>query len=121
MKSILRGTLLLVCASCLMLIPSRCFAAQADPEKLLWPAEVPGEKGDIGEERDMTKPTEGLVAGKRVIRLGNISKPTISIYRPLSEKDTGAAVLVCPGGGYSILALALDGTAVGGWLMSLGV
>ena len=69
----------------------------------------------------MTKPTEGLIAGKRVIRLGNVSKPTITIHRPPSEKDTGAAVLVCPGGAYSILALDLEGTEICDWLNSMGV
>ena len=87
----------------------------------LWPNGVPGEKGDIGEEKDMTKPTENLVAGKRLIRLGNDTKPTITIYKPAADKDTGAAVVVCPGGGYSILALDLEGTEVCEWLNSIGV
>ena len=87
----------------------------------LWPNGAPGEKGDIGEERDMTKPTENLVAGKRLIRLGNVTKPTITIYKPAADKDTGAAVVVCPGGGYSILALDLEGTEVCEWLNSIGV
>ena len=87
----------------------------------LWPGVAPGEKGDIGEEKDTTKPTDNLIAGKRLIRLGNVSKPTISIYRPPADKDTGAAVLVCPGGAYHILALDLEGTEVCEWLNSLGV
>ena len=87
----------------------------------LWPKGAPGEKGDLGEERDMTKPSDGLIAGKTVIRLGNVSKPTITIYRPPADKDTGAAVLVCPGGGYHILAMDLEGTEVCDWLNSIGV
>ena len=87
----------------------------------LWPAAAPGEKGDIGEEKDISKPNEGLVAGKPLIRLGNVSKPTLTIYKPSADKDTGAAVLVCPGGGYSILALDLEGTEVCEWLNSIGV
>ena len=87
----------------------------------LWPNGAPGEKGEIGEERDMTKPTENLVAGKRLIRLGNVTKPTITIYKPAVDKDTGAAVVVCPGGGYSILALDLEGSEVCEWLNSIGV
>jgi len=58
---------------------------------------------------------------KTVIRLGNVSKPTITIHRPPAGKDTGAAVLVCPGGAYSILALDLEGTEVCDWLNSIGV
>jgi len=85
------------------------------------PKGAPGEKGDIGEEHDTTKPTEGLVASKRVIRLGNVSNPTIAIYRPPADKDTGAAVIVCPGGAYRILAMDLEGTEVCEWLNSIGV
>lgn len=95
----------------------------AQPSKVyeLWPAVAPGEKGDIGEERDTTKPTDGLVAGKRVIRLGNVSKPTLSIYPAPRKKNTGTTVLVVPGGGYHILALDLEGTEVCEWLNSIGV
>lgn len=95
----------------------------AGPPKVidLWPGIAPGEKGDIAEEKDTTKPTDQLIAGKRVIRLGNISKPTVSFYRPPADKDTGATVLVCPGGGYHILAMDLEGTEVCEWLNSIGV
>lgn len=95
----------------------------AQPSKVfeLWPAVAPGEKGDIGEEKDSTKSTDGLVAGKRVIRLGNVSKPTLSIYPAAREKYTGTTVLVVPGGGYHILALDLEGTEVCEWLNSIGV
>ena len=87
----------------------------------LWPAVVPGEKGDIGKEADNTKSTDGLVAGKRVIRLGNVSKPTLSIYPADRKNDTGTTALVVPGGGYHILALDLEGTEVCEWLNSIGV
>ena len=95
----------------------------AEPAKVieLWPGTAPGEKGDIGEEHDTTKPTDHSVAGQPVIRLGNVSKPTITIYRPPAAKDTGAAVMVCPGGGYHILAMDLEGTEVCEWLNSLGI
>jgi acetyl esterase/lipase len=88
---------------------------------VLWPKGAPGEKGDIGEEKDTTGPNGQLIAGKRVIRLGNVSNPTITVYSPTKEKNTGAAVLVFPGGGYSILALDLEGTEVCEWLNSIGV
>ena len=87
----------------------------------LWPNGAPGEKGNPGEEKDTTKASDNLVAGKPLVRLGNVSKPTISIYRPPADKDTGAAVLVCPGGGYNILAMDLEGTEVCEWLNSIGV
>ena len=56
-----------------------------------------------------------------MIRLGNVSTPTLAIYRPASDKDTGAAVIVCPGGGHTILAYDLEGTEVADWLTNIGV
>jgi len=69
----------------------------------------------------MTKPTDHLVAGRPVIRLGNVSQPTITVYPAPADKATGAAVIVCPGGGYHILAMDLEGTEVIEWLNSIGV
>ena len=91
------------------------------PTISLWPGTAPGDTNNIGEEKDMTKPGEGLVAGKRVIRLGNVSRPTLTIYPAPKEKNSGTAVMVCPGGAYNILALDLEGTEVCEWLNSIGV
>ena len=96
-------------------------ASAAIQEIELWPKGAPGESGDIGEEKDTTKPTDQLIAGKPVIRLANVSKPTIRIQRPPADRNTGTAVLVCPGGGYHILAMDLEGTEVCDWLNSVGV
>ncbi len=86
----------------------------------LWSEKAPGEKGDIGEERDMTKPQEDA-PGHYIARIGNVTQPSITLYRPKKETDTGAAVVVCPGGGYSILAYDLEGSEVCEWLNSIGV
>jgi acetyl esterase/lipase len=95
--------------------------ASASEPVALWPKGAPGEKGDIGVEQDMTKPGDGLYGGKRVVRIGNVSTPTITLYRPPQNKDTRAAVVVCPGGGYEILAMDLEGTEVCQWLNTVGV
>ena len=87
----------------------------------VWPGTAPGEKGGLGPERDTTTAKDNLIAGRPVIRLGNVSDPTITVYRPDADKDTGAAVVVCPGGGYYILAMDLEGTEVCQWLNSVGV
>jgi acetyl esterase/lipase len=115
--------------SVLSLIPAVIAFATASPASgamiseptPLWPKGVPNEKGDVGEEHDTTKPSDGLVSGQRVIRLGNVSKPEITLYRPSKEKDTGTAVVVCPGGGYNILAMDLEGTEICEWFNSIGV
>ncbi|MGV3754686.1 MAG: alpha/beta hydrolase [Verrucomicrobiota bacterium] len=96
------------------------FAAPGQPIKL-WPGKAPGDKDPIGEEKDMTKPTENKVGGKPLIRLGKVSEPTITFYPASKEKNTGAAVLVCPGGGYNILAYDLEGSEVCEWFNSIGV
>jgi acetyl esterase/lipase len=100
---------------------SPAFGAVISEPIPLWPKGAPNEKGDVGEEHDTTKPGDGLVSGQRVIRLGNVSKPEITLYRPSKEKDTGTAVVVCPGGGYSILAMDLEGTEICEWFNSIGV
>jgi acetyl esterase/lipase len=69
----------------------------------------------------MTTAKDNLIAGKPLIRLGNVSKPTLTIYRPPTDKQNGTAVLVFPGGGYHILAMDLEGTEVCDWLNSIGV
>jgi acetyl esterase/lipase len=82
----------------------------------LWNGKAPGEKDDIGAEKLL--PPRGA---KPIQRLSNVTDPTISLYKPAADKDTGAAVLVCPGGGYNILAMDLEGTEVADWLNSIGV
>jgi acetyl esterase/lipase len=83
----------------------------------VWPGKVPGEKEAIGEEKVLEqKPGE-----KKVQRITNVSMPTLSVYRPEKGKETGAAVIICPGGGYNILAWDLEGEEVAQWLNSIGV
>jgi acetyl esterase/lipase len=54
------------------------------------------------------------------VRIGNVSVPTLTLY-PTKGKNTGAAVLVFPGGSYKILAIDLEGTEVCDWLNSAGI
>jgi acetyl esterase/lipase len=86
----------------------------------LWPKGVPGSKPNPQPEINTTTPEENLIAGKPLIRLGNVSVPTITLYSP-EGKNTGAAVVVFPGGAYHILAIDLEGTEVCDWLNSIGV
>ena len=109
------------CTLVLYALAGPALAANPSEPIALWPKGAPGEQGDIGEEHDTTKPSEGLVAGQRVMRIGNVSNPTLTVYRPAKERDTGCAVVVCPGGGYNILALDLEGSEVCEWFNSIGV
>jgi len=102
----------------LIIVLLAAFSTQAiEPWKTLnlWAGKAPGENSDIGIEA----PKPERPGQKKVIRLANVSVPTLSIYKP--KKPNGTAVLICPGGGYSILAMDLEGTEVAEWLNSFGV
>jgi len=122
---LLLSTVVVLAAACLAIPARAAEPSKADAAKpdsiLLWPGVAPGDKGDIGEERDTTKHDAKTPPGKDVIRLGSVSKPMITIFRPAADKANGAAVVVCPGGGYNILAYDLEGTEVCQWLNSIGV
>jgi acetyl esterase/lipase len=94
------------------------FAADTKPPVIdLWPGVAPGEKGNIPAEAfEPERPNEK----PPVARLGNISKPTLTVYKPVKDAN-GTAVIVAPGGGYNILAWEHEGTQVCEWLNSLGV
>src|SRR6516225_4022163 len=84
----------------------------------LWPGKPPGENGTIGDEVAKTK---GDGAAKVITSLTNVTRPTISVYRPERGKNTGVAIVVCPGGGYTNLAWDHEGEKVAQWLNSIGV
>lgn len=83
----------------------------------LWPGKAPGETKDLGPEK-LIEPKPGQ---NEVKRLSDVSEPTIAIYSPPKDKNAKVAVVVAPGGGYSILAIEHEGTQVCDWLNSLGV
>ncbi|WP_309709233.1 alpha/beta hydrolase [Armatimonas sp.] len=87
----------------------------------LWPGKLPGASPvTTGPEADLSKPGEGMTGGKAVIRLGNVSQPELHVYLP-SGKRTGAGIVICPGGGYNILAWNLEGTEIAQWLNKQGI
>ena len=86
----------------------------------LWPRGAPGTKPSAAAEADISKPADYLVADKPIIRLGNVSTPTITVYEAKTN-PSGTAVVVFPGGGYNILAFDLEGTEVCDWLNSINI
>jgi len=80
----------------------------------LWPGGVPG-------EADLELPDESVERkGEHEIEiLSNVSEPTLTWYP--ADEPNGAAVLVCPGGGYRILAYSHEGKEICRWLNDLGV
>jgi acetyl esterase/lipase len=85
----------------------------------LWPGEVPDATPSAGPERTRTV-TDRLIAGQPWTEVSNVSRPAMTVYEP-SGKNTGAAVVVFPGGGYKVLAIDLEGTEVCDWLVSRGI
>jgi len=86
----------------------------------IWPGTPPGEKPDMPAEYNVNAAGTKTMAGRPYVRLTNVSKPTITLYKP-QGKNTGAAVVVFPGGGYQILSMDLEGTEVCDWLNQIGV
>ncbi len=90
----------------------------------LWPGIAPEETGNLGAEKTRMSPRldrKQVEVTEPTKLVTNVSKPTITIYRPAKDKDTGTAVLICPGGGYWDLYWQLEGEEVAEWLNSLGV
>src|SRR4051812_28961682 len=89
----------------LFLVLATALPAAEEPTTLpLWPEGAPGALGsETGDE---------FHAGDR---------PTLTVFRPDRDKASGAAVVVCPGGGYGFLATEHEGTEVAEWLRSIGV
>lgn len=83
----------------------------------LWPKGAPDLEGKGGPEKATASPKGGV----SVTRITNVTKPTISVRTPPKATGPCPAVVVCPGGGYSILAYDLEGTEVVDWLNSIGV
>jgi len=86
----------------------------------IWPGTVPDAQPVLAPESETTTDTKDLVAGRPWVYVGNVSRPTMTVYPP-KGKNSGAAVVVFPGGGYQILAIDLEGTEVCDWLVSEGI
>jgi acetyl esterase/lipase len=78
----------------------------------IWPGAAPDAKPMPGQETE--------THGKTATAVRNVIQPTMTVYPP-TAKNTGAAVVVFPGGGFEILAIDLEGTEVCDWLTSAGI
>lgn len=105
----------------LLLCPTITMAGEPTEIIKLWPGTPPGPTREVGEERDTSGPQGRKVAGRSVIRLGDVSAPEAHVFLPPADQRNGSAVVVCPGGGYNILAWDLEGLEVADWLNSIGI
>ena len=85
----------------------------------LWPGTPPDAQSMPGPEYARTS-DKSLIGGKPATAIGNVSQPTMTVYAPTGT-NTGAAVVVFPGGGFQILAIDLEGTDVCDWLTTRGI
>jgi len=84
----------------------------------IWPDKPPAAQPTPGPEYSLMG--HKLIGGRPVTAVFNVSKPTMTLYVP-SAKNTGAAVVVFPGGGFVGLAIDLEGTDACHWLTSIGI
>ena len=80
----------------------------------LWPGEVPGEV------KEKQSPTIDTIRKDNVLRYNEVTNPAIEVCLPDRLVKNGSAIIVCPGGGYKILAYDKEGTEIAAWLNKLG-
>jgi acetyl esterase/lipase len=85
----------------------------------IWPGAAPDPQPVKGPEAMEIDP-KFLIAGKPVTGVKNVTRPTMTVYAP-TGKNTRAAVVVFPGGGYQMLAIDFEGTEVCDWLTAKGI
>jgi acetyl esterase/lipase len=84
----------------------------------IWPNAAPDARPMPGPET--AGQTKSLVGGKPWMWVANVTRPTMTVYTPTGT-NTGAAVVVLPGGGFQVLAIDLEGTEICDWLTSRGI
>jgi acetyl esterase/lipase len=101
-----------------LLILSLAFAASATAQNQvlkLWPKGVPGSlKNETYTEKE-------TIANGIPSRYEKVTDPTLTVFLPAKEKATGTAVLICPGGGYGVLAFDHEGYQIARWLNENGI
>jgi len=86
----------------------------------VWPGAAPGQTANLPAELNATTASDYNPANRPVYRLENVSTPTITLYKP-TVQNSGAAVVVFPGGSYTMLAIDVEGTEICDWLSSEGI
>jgi acetyl esterase/lipase len=84
----------------------------------IWPGAAPDAPPVPGPENVTV--SDGLLAGEPVTSVTNVTRPTMTVYAP-EGRNSGAAVVVIPGGGFQILAIDFEGTEICDWLTSKGI
>lgn len=118
----------IVCLLCLLAVSASLRAQtgvwQPSPghaQISIWPGVPPDMPTSAASKPEtLFRGKEKPVAGRPWQEVDNVSRPTITVYAPKGS-NTGAAIVVFPGGGYQILAIDLEGTEIADWLTSRGI
>ena len=111
----MRRTLLKLAA---LLIASQAAIAGEPIEIRLWDGIAPGSEDAGGvEERNEERGT----ADEPDRKVSSVTVPTITVYRPDPDVNTGAAIVICPGGGYSGEAIDKEGHDIARFLQDSGI
>jgi acetyl esterase/lipase len=105
-------------ASIILLIFINAFMINSNAQTLtlkLWPDGIPGSKTDLSYVEKIT------ITDGRITRCEKVVTPDLTVFLPSPEKANGAAVLICPGGGYGVLAFDHEGNAIARWLNDNGI
>src|SRR5436309_1017960 len=106
---------LLGCALPLLLAPAWVLAADAMSEVPLWPNGPPGFEGRKDDKEVKTMKNNGEYTIK------NVHSPSLTPFVPPKEKATGAAVVICPGGGHREMWMMHEGLNEAKWLSDRGI
>ena len=110
-----------ICAIC---EAATAFGADSPLVVQVWPDKAPDENAPMGDERVLLSDKldrRQVEVTEQTRMITGVTKPALTIYRPAKDKDTGAAMIICPGGGYWNLFWQLEGEEVAQWLNSNGV
>jgi acetyl esterase/lipase len=86
----------------------------------IWGGTPPDSDSPTQSESATITSGKDVVAGKPYTWVENVTRPTLTLYSPKTN-NTGAAIVVFPGGGYKGLAIDLEGSEVCDWLTSRGI
>ena len=89
--------------------------ALAQEEIRLWSRRPPGSIVNKSVQERSERGEDGI------LRIRDVTDPTITVFHPSDETNNGAAVIICPGGGYQILAFEKEGTMIAQWLANNGI
>ncbi|HZX28101.1 MAG TPA: alpha/beta hydrolase [Telluria sp.] len=85
----------------------------------IWPGQAPDEGGHARPAESVSQ-SSNLVAGRPWTAIHDVSRPTMTIFPP-KGRNTGATMVVFPGGGFHVLAIDLEGTEICDWMTAKGI